>query len=75
MAAALPEAQQQRQDVDGAGGLLGLLGARSGVSLGQTELLSHCRRQKHKHFLDQATHIDDKVKEIKSLDLWKGIYN
>lgn len=49
VAAALSEAQQQRQDVDGAGGLLGLLGARhSRVGLGQTKFLSHCRRDKHK---------------------------
>lgn len=39
--AALTEAQQQRQDVDGAGGLGGLLGP-SGISLGQTKLLGHC---------------------------------
>lgn len=61
MAATLSEAQQQRQDVDGAGGLLRLLGARrSRSSLGQTELLSHCRREKHMHSSDQATHSDDK---------------
>lgn len=60
MAATLPEAQQQRQDVDGAGGLLRLLGARrSRSSLGQTKLLSHCR-EKHMHSSDQATHSDDK---------------
>lgn len=61
MAATLSEAQQQRQDVDGAGGLLRLLGARgSRSSLGQTKLLSHCRREKHMHSFDQATHSDDK---------------
>lgn len=48
VAAALSEAQQQRQDVDGAGGWLGRLGAgRRRGSLGQTKLLSHCRRGKH----------------------------
>lgn len=61
VAATLSEAQQQRQDVDGAGGLLRLLGARrSRSSLGQTKLLSHCRREKHMHSSDQATHSDDK---------------
>lgn len=40
--AALSEAQQQRQDVDGARRLLGLLGTRhSRVSLGHTKLLGH----------------------------------
>lgn len=43
MTAALSKAQQQRQDVDGAGGLRWLLGGGRGrVSLGHTKLLSHC---------------------------------
>lgn len=42
MTAALSEAQQQRQDVDGARRLLGLLGTRrSSVSLGHTKLLGN----------------------------------
>lgn len=50
--AALSEAQQQRQDVDGAGRLLGLLGTRhSRVSLGHTKLLGHWGGKTHTHTL------------------------
>lgn len=42
--AALSQAQQQGQDVEGAGRLLGLLGVwQSSVSLGHTKLLGHWR--------------------------------
>lgn len=46
--AGLPEAQQQRQDVDSAGRLLGLLGTRrSRVRLGHAELLGHWGGKTH----------------------------
>lgn len=76
MAATLSEAQQQRQDVDGAGGLLGLLGARcSRVILGQAELLSHCRRDKLKLISDKAPLMKDDAKSFISDSVHVNTFN